>query len=224
MRHFFEFDRGTVDQFCDRQEAGQRLAAALRQYSRLADVLVLGLPRGGVPVAFEVADALQAPLDVFIVRKLGVPGYEELAMGAIATGGVLVLNRDVVDHISITREDLDAVVEEERRELRRRELAFRGHAQAPDIRGKTVILIDDGIATGSTMRAAIEAIKQQRPACLVVAAPVASQQAAAEIRKEVDEFVALMTPDDFGAVGQYYEDFAQTSDDEVRHLIERAKI
>lgn len=224
MMHPLGFGRGTVLQFENRQDAGQQLVAALRQYAHRGDVLVLALPRGGVPVAFEVADALQAPLDVFVVRKLGLPGYEELAMGAIATGGALVLNRDVVEHVNVTREEIEAVVERESRELRRRELAFRGHSQSPDISGRTVILIDDGMATGSTMRAAIKAIKQQKPARLVVAVPVASRQAAAEMHAEVDEFVALIMPDDFGAVGQYYEDFAQTSDQEVRHLIDRAKI
>ena len=224
MRHFFEFDRGTVHQFRDRQEAGQQLAGALDKYANVTDVLVLALPRGGVPVAYEAARALHAPLDVFVVRKLGLPGYEEFAMGAIATGGVLVLNPDVVEHTRVTRQDIEAVARQEARELRRRELAFRGHSQAPQIRGKTVILIDDGIATGSTMRAAIEAIKQRQPARLVVAVPVASRQAAAEIREEVDEFVALMTPDDFGAVGQYYEDFGQTTDQEVRDLLGRAQL
>lgn len=224
MRHHFEFDRGTVHQFEDRHEAGRQLAAALNKYTDAKDVLVLGLPRGGVPIAHEVAKALHAPLDVFVVRKLGLPGYEELAMGAIASGGVMVLNEDVVDHASVTREEIQQVAKRESAELRRCELAFRGHSRPPEIRGKAVILVDDGVATGSTMRAAIAAIRQQGPARLIVAAPVASISAAADIRNLADETMILMTPDDFVAVGQYYQDFRQTTDQEVREILTRTRI
>jgi putative phosphoribosyl transferase len=208
--------------FRDRVEAGRLLAAELSEYANREDVIVLGLPRGGVPVAYEVARKLKAPFDVFVVRKLGVPGYRELAMGAIATGGVRVLNHHIVQELGISQKTIDAVAAEEEQELQRRELAYRGHGASPEIRGKTVILVDDGIATGSTMRAAVEALHAQHAARLVVAVPTVAPSSFREIRHQVDEMIALMTPEDFCAVGQWYEDFSQTTDAEVTRLLERA--
>ena len=206
----------------DRTEAGKRLAAQLTDYADRSDVLVLALPRGGVPVAYEVAKALNAPLDIFLVRKLGVPGHEELAMGAIASGGVRVINNNVVDYLRIPRKVIDAVAADEQRELERRESAYRGHRPAPDVRGRTVILVDDGLATGSTMRAAAAALRKQQPARLIVAVTVSSPQTCDEFREEVDEIVCAVTPEPFRGVGQWYEDFSQTTDEEVRDLLERA--
>ena len=209
--------------FRDRSEAGKRLAAQLTAYADRADVLVLALPRGGVPVAFEVAAALRAPLDVFLVRKLGVPGHEELAMGAIATGGVRVLNEDAVDYLRIPGAVIDAVAADEIRELERRERAYRGDRPAPDVRAKTVILVDDGLATGSTMRAAAAALRQQQPARIVVAVPVAAPPTCDELSTEVDDIVCALTPEPFQAVGLWYQDFSQTSDEEVRELLAQAE-
>jgi len=206
----------------DRTEAGRRLAAQLTDYANRPDVLVLALPRGGVPVAYEVAKALRAPLDIFLVRKLGVPGHEELAMGAIATGGVRVLNEDVMRYISITDAAIDAVAAKEQRELERREQLYRGDRPAPDVRGKTVLLVDDGLATGSTMRAAAAALRQQQPARIVVAVPVSAVQTCDEYRMGVDEIVCAVTPEPFHAVGMWYEDFSQTTDEEVRELLARS--
>jgi putative phosphoribosyl transferase len=203
----------------DRTEAGRRLAARLTDYANRVDVLVLALPRGGVPVAYEVARALRAPLDIFLVRKLGVPGHEELAMGAIATGGVRVLNEDVVDYLRVPGEVIDAVAADEQRELERRERLYRGTRPAPDVRGKTVILVDDGLATGSTMRAAAAALRQQQPARIVVAVPVSAPDTCDEYRMGVDEIVCAVTPEPFHAVGLWYEDFSQTTDEEVRSLL-----
>ena len=209
--------------FRDRTDAGQRLATQLMDYANRSDVLVLALPRGGVPVAFEVAKALGAPLDVFLVRKLGVPGHEELAMGAIATGGVRVLNEDVMRYISIPDAAIDAVAAKEQRELARREQLYRGDAPAPDVKGKTVILVDDGLATGSTMRAAAAALRQQQPARIVVAVPVSAPQTCDEYRMGVDEIICAITPEPFHAVGLWYKDFSQTTDEEVRNLLARAQ-
>lgn len=209
--------------FQDRTEAGQLLAERLVHYANRPGVIVLGLPRGGVPVAFEVARALRAPLDVFVVRKLGTPGQPELAMGAIASGGVRVLNEEVVRGLAIPMEVIDEAAAEEGQELRRRELAYRGSYSEPEVRGKTVLLIDDGVATGSTLRAAIRALRAQRPARLVVGVPTAARSTYYELQPEVDEFVALMTPEPFYGVGQWYEDFGQTSDAEVTALLERAR-
>ena len=211
------------DIFRDRTEAGQLLAMELMQYANQPGVIVLGLPRGGVPVAFEVAAALHVPLDVFIVRKLGTPGQRELAMGAIASGGVRVLNEEVVQRLNIPMEVIDAVSAEEDRELKRRELAYRGNSSEPEVRGKTVLLLDDGIATGSTIRAAIRALKSQYPARLVVAVPTAAASTCRELRPEVDDLVALMEPEFFYGVGEWYEDFRQTSDAEVTDLLQRAQ-
>jgi putative phosphoribosyl transferase len=208
--------------FRDRTEAGKLLAAKLGRYASRTDVLVLALPRGGVPVAFEVARALNAPLDLFLVRKLGVPGHEELAMGAIASGGGRVLNDEVVEHLRISDELINAVVAEEELELERRERAYRGERPMPAVDGRTVILIDDGVATGSTMRAAVAALRQKSPAHLVVAVPTAAASTASELRAEVDDFVAVIEPEEFFAVGQWYENFSQTTDAEVRALLERA--
>ena len=210
------------DLFRDRVEAGQPLAAELTKYANRKDVIVLGLPRGGVPVAFEVARKLRAPLDVFVVRKLGVPGHRELAMGAIATGGVRVLNEEVVLGLGISQRTIDAVAAGELKELKRRELAYRGHGASPEIRGKTVILVDDGIATGSTMRAAVQALRQQQPARLVVAVPTAAPSSYSELKRQVDQVNALMTSADFYAVGQWYENFSQTTDAEVTRLLVQA--
>ena len=209
--------------FRDRTDAGRRLAARMTEYAGRPEVLVLALPRGGVPVAFEVARSLGAPLDVFLVRKLGVPGYEELAMGAIASGGVRVVNEDVVQHLGIAPEVIDAVAAREQGELERRERAYRDERPAPDVRGRTVILVDDGLATGSTMRAAALALRQQGPARVVVAVPVASREACEEFRGEVDDIVCAATPEPFMGVGRWYEDFSQTTDEEVRSLLARPR-
>jgi len=208
--------------FRDRTEAGQLLAAKLAPYAQRPDVLVLALPRGGVPVAYEVARAVGAPLDVYLVRKLGVPGHEELAMGAIATGGVRVLNEAVVDALHIPPATIDAVAAAEQRELARRERLYRGTRPAPDVRGRTVILVDDGLATGATMRAAVAALRQQQPARIVVAVPIAAPSTCDELRAEVDEIVCAITPEPFYAVGLWYEDFAPPTDDEIRTLLDRA--
>ena len=208
--------------FRNRADAGRRLAAVLQHYAGRPDVLVLALPRGGVPVAYEVARALRAPLDIFVVRKLGVPGQPELAMGAIATGGVRVLNRDVVEALGIPPQMVEAVAQREQTELERREREYRGARPAPDVRGKVVILVDDGLATGATMRAAAMALKIQQPARVVVAVPTAAREACDDFRAEVDEVVCAETPPRFGAVGMWYDDFRETSDEEVRDLLNRA--
>jgi putative phosphoribosyl transferase len=208
--------------FEDRHDAGRRLAVNLGQYAGRPDVIVLALPRGGVPVGYEVARALGVPLDVFLVRKLGVPGREELAMGALASGGVRVLNDDVVRELGIPQRWIDEVTADEAAELRRREAAYRDGRPAPDVRGKTVILVDDGLATGASMRAAVEALRQLGPARIVVAVPVAAAQTCKELRTEADEVVCAETPEPFYAVGSWYDDFSQTTDQEVRDLLARA--
>jgi len=205
--------------FRDRTDAGKHLATKLLSYKDQSDVLVLALPRGGVPVAFEVAQALHVPLDIFLVRKLGVPGHEELAMGAISTGGVRVLNEDIVDYLGIPEDLIDAIAARELKELRRRELAYRGSGPEPVVTGKTVILIDDGLATGSTIRAAAQALRQQQPARIVVAVPVSAPQTCDEYRMGVDEIICAVTPEPFLGVGQWYLDFSQTTDEEVRDLL-----
>jgi putative phosphoribosyl transferase len=205
--------------FQDRTDAGRTLAKKLSHYVDRKDIVVLGMPRGGVPVAFEVAQSLRVSLDVFIVRKLGVPGQEELAMGAIASGGIRVLNDVVIRSKRISEAVIDAVTERERIELDRRELAYRGHRAAPIVRGKTVILVDDGIATGSTMLAAVAALKQQPPVRIVVAAPAAPVESCDELQQVVDEVVVIVRPDPFYSVGQSYEIFGQISDEEVQKLL-----
>lgn len=208
--------------FRDRSAAGRALARPLAGYAGREDVTVLALPRGGVPVAYEVAHALGAPLDVFVVRKLGVPGHEELAMGAIASGGALVLDQGLVQGLGISREQIERAVAQELRELERREDAYRRGRDPPELSGRTVILVDDGLATGSTMRAAAEAVKQLDPARIVVAVPVAPPETCDELREVVDDVVCGLTPSPFQAVGRWYQDFSQTSDAEVRELLEIA--
>ena len=207
----------------DRSEAGQVLATRLTKYADRPDVLVLALPRGGVPVAFEVAKALHAPLDVFVVRKLGVPGHEELAMGAIATGDVRVINLEVVRMLNIPEAVIDAVAAREQQELLRREQLYRDDRPPPDVTGRIVILVDDGLATGSTMRAAVIALRQQHPARIVVAVPVAAPSTCEEFETEVDEIVCAQSPEPFYGVGYWYEDFSQTSDKEVHDLLALAE-
>ena len=209
--------------FRDRTEAGRLLAQRLREYAGRDDVIVLALPRGGVPVAYEVAEELGAPLGVFVVRKLGVPGYEELAMGAIASGGLVVLDEGLVRRLGLNREQLQRTIEREVQELERREAAYDGRRGPPQLEGRTVILVDDGLATGSTMRAAALAVRQLNPARVVVAVPVAAEETCDEFRDVVDEVVCEVTPRPFRAVGLWYEDFSPTSDDEVRELLERAE-
>ena len=205
--------------FRDRTDAGRLLANELTVYANRRDVLVLGLPRGGVPVAYEVAKALGAPLDIILVRKLGVPGEQELAMGAIASGGVRVLNEDVVRMLRVPESVIESVTARERRELDRRERLYRGDHPAPVIEGKTVILVDDGIATGATVRAAIALVRKQRPAAVVVATPVAPASTCAELRAHVDALICVMEPEDFLAIGFWYESFPQTTDEEIQSLL-----
>lgn len=208
--------------FRDRTEAGRRLAAELMAYAHQPDVRVFALPRGGVPVAFEVARALDAPLDVFVVRKLGLPGHEEFAIGAVASGGIVVLNENVVRAAGVSDAAVERVIAAERRELERREKRYRGDRPLPEIAGNTVILVDDGLATGSTMRAAVAAVNQENPARVVVAVPIASSETCAALRNEVHEIVCAVTPEPFYAVGLWYEDFSQTTDEEVHELLDRA--
>jgi putative phosphoribosyl transferase len=208
--------------FRDRQDAGIQLAAKLSGYAGDPKAVVLGLPRGGVPVAYEVARALSAPLDIFVVRKLGVPGHRELAMGAIASGGVRVLNREVMDALHISATIVNAVAVQEQPEVERQQRAYRGDVPFPDLAGRTVIVVDDGLATGSTMRAAVRALRQIHPARIVVAAPVAAADTCRSLATEADEVVCVNVPQAFHAVSVWYEVFSQTSDDEVRSLLEAA--
>ncbi|MDR3637072.1 MAG: phosphoribosyltransferase [Isosphaeraceae bacterium] len=208
--------------FRNRSDAGRQLARRLARYTGLADVTVLALPRGGVPVGYEVALALRAPLDVFVVRKLGVPGQEELAMGAVASGGSCVLNNDVVQALGVPSQTIAAIAARELREVERRERAYRGNRAAPDVRGRTVIVVDDGLATGSTMRAAVAALRRLGPARIVAAVPVAARESLAELAPLVDQCVCEITPEPFHAVGLWYDDFTPTADDEVRELLEGA--
>lgn len=210
-----------MKRYQDRVEAGRELAVHLRSFAGRHGLIVLGLPRGGVPVAAEVARELGAPLDLFVVRKLGVPGHEELAMGAIAGGGARVLNDEVVTRLGISEEAIERVTAAQAEELRRREEAYRDGRPPPQLRGKTVILVDDGLATGATMRAAVAALRQHAPERIVVAVPTAAAETCEALRPLVDEVVCLNTPEPFLAVGFWYENFSQTSDDEVRALLER---
>ncbi len=209
----------TMTRFKNRSEAGKLLASHLTQYADRTDVLVLGLPRGGVPVAFEVAKTLHVPLDICLVRKLGVPGNKEVAMGAIASDGVRVLNDDLVEEWRISSKTIDEVAARELQELQRRDLVYRGDRVPPNLYNQIVILVDDGLATGSTMRAAITALRLQQPQRIVVAIPVSSIVAYQDLRTEVDEVVCLKTPEPFYAIGLWYENFAQTTDEEVCKLL-----
>ena len=212
-----------VMRFRDRREAGQLLAKELIRFVKCQDLLILALPRGGVPVGFEVAKALNAPLDIFVVRKLGVPGQEELAMGAIAAGGVRVLDKEVIGLMGIPDQVIETVSAREQDELRPRELAYRDHAPPIQVAGTTTILVDDGMATGSSMRAAIVALRQRCPSKLVIAVPTASPSSCDELRRKADEVVAVITPEPFFAVGRWYAIFDQTSDEEVRRLYQQSR-
>jgi putative phosphoribosyl transferase len=206
--------------FRDRADAGIQLAARLLRYAGDPNVVVLGLPRGGVPIAYQVARRLEAPLDVFVVRKLGVPGHRELAMGAIATGGVRVLNPEVVTALRISEQTIAEVAAQEQKELERQQRAYRGEVPFPDLAGRAVIVVDDGLATGSTMRAAVRALRQMQPARIVVGAPVAAADTCRSLAREADELVCVNTPEQFHAVSMWYQEFSQTSDEEVRSLLE----
>jgi putative phosphoribosyl transferase len=209
----------TMRRFRNRTEAGQMLATELVAYANRSDVLVLGLPRGGVPVAYEVAKALNVPLDICLVRKLGVPSNRELAMGAIGTGGVMVINQEIVRSLRISPEAIERVVAQEQQELERRERAYRGTRPLPDLESRTIILIDDGIATGSTLRAGIATLRQHQPQSIVVAVPVAPLSTCNDLKAEVDKVVCLLTPETFNSISLWYADFTQTTDEEVRKLL-----
>lgn len=212
-----------TERFANREQAGRALGQEVaRRIGKRAGAIVLALPRGGLPVGFEVAQAIDAPLDVFIVRKLGVPGHEELAMGAIASGGVRVLNEEVLRYMPLPTSVIDAVAAREQQELERREHSYRGNRPSLDVEGHTVIVVDDGLATGSTMRAAVRALRKMRPRAVVVAVPVAAASTCAELRAEVDEMICLRTPEPFQAVGLWYDDFTQTTDEDVQELLDRA--
>ena len=211
-----------MSRFRDRRDAGRRLAAKLQGYARRSDVVVLALPRGGVPVAYEVAEALNAPLDALLVRKVGVPGHEELAMGAIASGGVRVLDDELIAALDLGEDTLAAVSTEEQRELERRERLYRSGRPAPDVSGKAVLLVDDGLATGSTMRAAVQAVHALGPSEVVVAVPIAPPATCSELEEDADGVVCALTPEPFVSVGAWYERFGQIDDDEIIELLERA--
>lgn len=219
--HFYPFNLAMEIPFEDRVEAGRELAARLKPYANWPNVIVLGLPRGGVEVAAEVAKELHAPLDVFLVRKLGVPGQSELAMGAIASGGVGVLNPEVINTMDISESTIETIAREEHRELERKEKLYRDGRPAPNLRNRTIIIIDDGLATGATMRAAVSALRQQRPARIVMAVPVAAPEICAEFEQNVDEVLCARTPDPLLAVGLWYRHFPQITDDEVRDLLQQ---
>jgi putative phosphoribosyl transferase len=211
-----------MTRFEDRFDAGKFLAQQLKHHAGDPNLVVLALPRGGVPVAYEVARALDTPLDVFVVRKLGAPGYEELAMGAIATGGVCVFNDEVVHHLGVSESWIQAAIEEQGEELRRREALYRGDRPPLDIQNKNVILIDDGLATGASMRAAVRALRQRKPASITVAVPIGAADTCDQFRSQAEEVVCARTPEPFHAVGAWYRDFTQTTDDQVRELLDRA--
>ena len=205
--------------FANRREAGTRLAQRLQTLSGRSDVLVLGLPRGGIPVAYEVARALNAPLDTFVVRKLGVPGHEELAMGAIASGGIRVMNEELISRLRISRDAIERVASAELQELERRERTYRGTRPPLDVEGRTVVLVDDGLATGATMFAAVAALRREHPAAIIVAAPVAARDTCQALSRVADVCVCAETPRPFHGVGMWYQDFTQTTDTEVRELL-----
>lgn len=211
-----------MDKFIDRQEAGTILADALKDYANQPNIIILALPRGGVPVAYEIAKALGIPLDVFIVRKLGVPGHEEFAMGAIASGGTVVFNEPLIHELNLEQSSIDHILKEEQKELQRRELLYRGNRPFPNLLGKTIILVDDGIATGSTMFAAVKALHKHKPASLIIAVPVAAHQTCEEMKRLVDKIICPLQPINFYAVGLWYEDFSQTSDGEVIELLKKS--
>jgi predicted phosphoribosyltransferase len=210
--------------FRDRTDAGRRLAARLSEYAGRPDVIVLALPRGGVPVAYEVASRLSVPLDVFLVRKLGVPGHPELAMGAVAAGGIELLSEDLIDELGIPSAQIQQAAARERAELERRERAYRGDRVSAIVQGRTVIVVDDGLATGSTMEAATMALRQQGPAAIIIAVPVGAPETVERLGRIADRVVSLETPADFSAVGQWYADFGQTSDEEVKRLLETSQL
>jgi predicted phosphoribosyltransferase len=211
-----------MDKYADRYEAGVILADILKEYANKPDTIILALPRGGVPIAYEIAKELNLPLDVFIVRKLGVPGYEELAMGAIASGGTIDFNKNVLSSLNIEQSAMKHVIESEQKELTRREHVYRGERPFPDLKNKTIILVDDGIATGSTMRAAISALRKQNPTSIVVAIPVAAWSSCQELKTVADKIVCPLRPIQFNAVGMWYDLFDQTSDAEVIELLKIA--
>ena len=211
-----------MTRFEDRFDAGRFLARQLQRHAGNPNVVVLALPRGGVPVAFEIARAIDAPLDVFVVRKLGAPGYEELAMGAIATGGVRVFNEEVIQHLGVSQSWINATIREQEEELQRREQAYRGDRPPVELQNRTVILVDDGLATGASMRAAVRALRLRNPAGVTVAVPIGSRDTCDQFRSEVEETICGRTPEPFHAVGAWYCDFTQTTDDEVRELLDRA--
>ena len=212
-----------MKRFLDRREAGKELAQLLLKFKEQPDGIVLALPRGGVPVGYEVTLALNVPLDVFIVRKLGLPGQEELAIGAIASGGIRILNETIIHALKIDQTVIDRVTQEETQELKRREIQYRGNRPPPELENRTIILIDDGLATGASMLAAVHALRRQRPKKIIIAVPAAAPQAINLLRPEADEIVFVIAPDPFEGVGKWYEDFAQTTDDEVRSLLDDAK-
>ena len=211
-----------METFIDRQDAGVILAKQLTDYANQSNAIVLALPRGGVPVAYEVAVALSIPLDIFIVRKLGVPGYEELAMGAIASGGTVIFNEPLIHKLNLDQYSIDAVLQSEQKELVRREHLYRGNRSFPALSGKTIILVDDGIATGATMRAAVAALRKHKPASIIIAVPVAARESCEEMVKLVDKIICPLQPINFHAVGLWYENFSQTTDSEVIELLEKS--
>lgn len=211
-----------MDKYLNRREAGKILAESLRAYANRKDVIVLALPRGGVPVAFEVANALNTPLDLFVVRKLGVPGHSELAMGAIASGGAQVFNQEILNSARVTQDEIDQVLLKEQKELARREQAYRGSHEYPSLKNKTIILVDDGIATGATMRVAIKALKQYQPAEIIVAVPVAQRDLCEDMLQYADAIISPLQPLDLYSVGAWYDDFSQTEDEEVYSLLRQA--
>lgn len=211
-----------MQRFSDRHDAGRQLARKLSKYADQEDVILLALPRGGVPVAYEIVQIIKAPMDLLIVRKLGLPGEEELAIGAIASGGIRILNQDIIDMLGISQMTVDRVTEQETLELQRREQQYRGNQPALDIHDRRVILVDDGLATGATMLAAIRAVRTRHVAQVVVAIPTASTQAIYLLRQEVDEVYYVMAPEPFEGVGRWYEDFSQITDEEVRSLLRNA--
>jgi putative phosphoribosyl transferase len=222
MSNMFRAQEAKAALFRDRRDAGRKLAQKLIDYARRDDVIVLALPRGGVPVAYEVAKALNLPMDIFIVRKLGLPGHEEVAIGAIASGGIRVLNNNIVRYFKIPEPLIDAVAKRELQELERRQGAYRGNRPPPDLQGHTVILIDDGLATGASMRAAVAGLRTQSPAQIVVAVPTAAAETCEALEPEVDKLICATTPEPFHGVSRWYEDFSQTTDEEVKTLLAEA--